>query len=80
MGNINIEEDDLSDEYDFMDEDEDAQQQRAQEKARRRLPQHKYKQLLQQVADRKIDEVCIELDDLASVRRYYGRRSSDCAC
>ncbi|TPX16430.1 mini-chromosome maintenance complex protein 7 [Thyridium curvatum] len=66
LGNINIDEDDLSDEYDFMDEDDEAHQRRMQEKARRRAPQHKYRDMLQQLANRKIDEVCIELDDLAA--------------
>jgi DNA replication licensing factor MCM7 len=68
LGDINIDEDDLSDEYDFMDDDEEAQQRRAQEKARKRAPQHKYKEILQNVADRKIQEVVIDLDDLATVR------------
>ncbi|KAJ9142117.1 DNA replication licensing factor MCM7 [Pleurostoma richardsiae] len=66
LGNINIDEDDLSDEYDFMDEDEDAQQRRQQEKARQRLPQYKYKDMLQKLADRQLDEVLIDLDDLAT--------------
>ncbi len=68
FGNISIDEDDLSDEYDFMDEDEDAQQRRVQEKARRKLPQFKYRNMLQRVADRELSEVQIDLDDLASVR------------
>ncbi|KAK3694302.1 MCM2/3/5 family-domain-containing protein [Podospora appendiculata] len=66
LGNINIDEDDLSDEYDFMDEDDETQQQRLQEKARRRAPQHKYKDILQQLADRKANEIVIDLDDLHS--------------
>ncbi|KAK3335737.1 MCM2/3/5 family-domain-containing protein [Cercophora scortea] len=66
LGNINIDEDDLSDEYDFMDEDDETQQQRLQEKARRRVPQHKYKDILQQLADRKTNEIVIDLDDLYS--------------
>jgi len=69
LGNINIDEDDLSDDYDFMDEDEGAQQRRQQEKARRKTPQHKYKEMLQELADRKIDEVVIELDDLQSYEK-----------
>lgn len=68
LGNINIDEDDLSDEYDFMDEDDEVHQRRLQEKARRRTPQHKYKDMLQQLKDRKTDEFLIDLDDLASVR------------
>ncbi|KAK3394204.1 MCM2/3/5 family-domain-containing protein [Podospora didyma] len=69
LGNINIDEDDLSDEYDFMDEDDDAQQRRQRERAQKRTPQHKYKDMLQLLADRKLDEVVIELDDLQSFER-----------
>lgn len=67
LGDINIDDDDLSDDYDFMDEDDNAQQQRAREK-RSRTPQHKYKDMLQELADRKLHEVVIDLDDLHSVR------------
>jgi DNA replication licensing factor MCM7 len=63
LGNINIDEDDLSDEYDFMDEDDNAQQQRRRQKEKQ-APRHKYKDMLQQLADRKISEVVIDLDDL----------------
>ncbi|KAK1783647.1 MCM2/3/5 family-domain-containing protein [Copromyces sp. CBS 386.78] len=67
LGNIDINEDDLSDdEYDFMDEDDDAQEQRRRERARRRAPRHKYKELLQELADRNINEMVIDLDDLQS--------------
>lgn len=80
LGNINIDDDDLSDEYDFMDEDEGAAQRRAQEKEARRKPQHKYRQLLQQLADRKINEICVDLDDLSSVRgrasKHYNNSDS----
>jgi DNA replication licensing factor MCM7 len=68
MGGISIEqeeEDDLSDEYDFMD-DEDPQA-RAREKAAQRGPIHKYVEVMQLVADRKQDEIVVDLDDLASV-------------
>ncbi len=50
-----------------MDEDEEASRRRQQEKARKRAPQYTYKDVLQQVSDRKLDEICIDLDDLASV-------------
>lgn len=50
------------DEYDFMDESDDATGNR-----RSRDPKHKYMQLLQDIADRKIDQVIIELDDLDEV-------------
>ncbi|KAK4165773.1 DNA replication licensing factor mcm7 [Cladorrhinum sp. PSN259] len=66
LGNINIDEDDISDEYDFMDEDDDGEQQRrrAQDKAQKRAPRHKYKDMLQELADRKTNEAVIELDDI----------------
>lgn len=67
MGDITIDEDDLSDEYDFMDEDDEAVQRRRQDREKRRTPQHKYKELLQQLADRTIDEITIDLDDVAVV-------------
>ncbi|KAI1779557.1 DNA replication licensing factor mcm7 [Hypoxylon cercidicola] len=65
IGQINIDEDDLSDEYDFMDEDDEAQERRRREKAASKLPKHKYADAMQKLADRTIDEVLIELDDLA---------------
>jgi DNA replication licensing factor MCM7 len=68
LGGITIEEDDLSDEYDFMDEDEEATQRRQQEKESRRTPQLKYRNMLQKLANREIEEITIELDDLAEVR------------
>lgn len=73
MGNITIDEDDLSDEYDFMDEDEQAGQRRRQDKERQKTPQYKYKKLLQQLADREIDEMRIDLDDLAAVGQLTTR-------
>ncbi|KAI6522277.1 hypothetical protein MCOR10_005682 [Pyricularia oryzae] len=66
LGDIAIDDDDLSDDYDFMDEDDEAAQRRQQKKARQKGPRHKYRDLLQELADRKVDEVVIDLDDLAS--------------
>ncbi|KAI0394835.1 DNA replication licensing factor mcm7 [Xylariaceae sp. FL0594] len=66
IGQINIDDDDLSDEYDFMDQDDDAHEQRRREKAASKLPKHKYAEMLQKLADRSIDEVLIELDDLVT--------------
>ncbi|KEZ46419.1 DNA replication licensing factor mcm7 [Scedosporium apiospermum] len=70
FGDISIEEDGLSDEYDFLDEDEEAQGRRRQERLeraqRRRGPHHKYKEILQDLADRKVQEVTIDLNELAS--------------
>ena len=69
LGNVTIDDDDLSDDYDFVDEDDGAQQRRQAEKARRKATQYKYKDLLQKLADRQAEEICIELDDLETVRR-----------
>ncbi|KAL7818182.1 MCM2/3/5 family domain-containing protein [Trichoderma aethiopicum] len=66
LGNITIDEDDLSDEDDLMDEDDQTRQRRQQERAKRKTPQHKYSDMLQLLADRKIDEFAIDLDDLAA--------------
>ncbi|KAI0596622.1 DNA replication licensing factor mcm7 [Biscogniauxia sp. FL1348] len=66
IGQINIDEDDLSDEYDFMDEDDNARERRRRERASSKLPKHKYADMMQKLADRSIDEVLIEMDDIAS--------------
>ncbi|KAH6619526.1 MCM2/3/5 family-domain-containing protein [Chaetomium sp. MPI-SDFR-AT-0129] len=68
LGSINIDEDDLSDEYDFMDEDDNAQrqQQRRHQRPEKQAPRHKYRDMLQQLADRKISEVVVDLDDLSA--------------
>ncbi|RKK76892.1 DNA replication licensing factor mcm7 [Fusarium oxysporum] len=64
LGNITIGEDDLDDEYDLMEEDgQDANRQQAKERC---APQYKYKNMLQQLSDRTIDEATIDLDDLAT--------------
>ena len=76
LGNVNIEEDDLSDEYDFMDDDDDAQQRRRAEKTRRRAPQYKYMDIMQKLANREIEEVCIDLEDLATVRPTSSARDA----
>jgi DNA replication licensing factor MCM7 len=68
MGDLNLQDDNLSDEYDFMD-DEDSEgrttRQRAQNRAKE--PKLKYLELLQSIADRYEDEITIDLDDLAKV-------------
>lgn len=69
MGDITIDEDDLSDEYDFMDDEETAVNRRRQDKKRQREPEHKYRETLQMLADRTVDEITIDLDDLSTVRR-----------
>lgn len=72
IGQISIDEDDLSDEDDFMDEDGEAAQhdRRRKKAAQRQQPKHKYVELMQQLADRAIDEVLIDLDDIVSVSKH----------
>jgi len=65
LGDITIDEDELSD--DAMDEDTESVNRRRQEKQHQREPQHKYMDLLQRLADRTIQEIVIDLDDLATV-------------
>jgi DNA replication licensing factor MCM7 len=65
---MNIDEDDLSDEYDFMDDDdEEGQNARRQPTSQAKMPKLKYLDLLQKVADRYEEEITIDLDDLAKV-------------
>jgi hypothetical protein len=55
-----------------MDDDNgEARERSRQEKENRRTPQHKYKLLLQQLADRTIDEITIDLDDVHAVSNAY---------
>lgn len=65
LGNINIGEDDLDDEYDFMDDDD--QDEDRQGNGNRKKPYHKYRDMMRQLADRKIEEVLVDLDDLTQV-------------
>lgn len=66
IGQINIDEDDLSDDDDLMDEDDGSHERRRREKAASKQPNHKYADIMQKLADRSIDEVLIELDDLVT--------------
>lgn len=54
-----------------MDEDDEAHERRRREKATARLPKHKYADLMQKLADRTIDKVLIELDDISQVRLIH---------
>ncbi|TVY86704.1 DNA replication licensing factor [Lachnellula willkommii] len=70
LGDMNIDEDDLSDEYDFMDEDDDeGQNSQRQARSKAKMPKLKYLDLLQKVADRYEEEITIDLDDLAKYDR-----------
>lgn len=48
------------------DDDEEETRRRAEREAKKQ-PYHKYKEIMRRLADRKIDEVLIELDDLQQV-------------
>ncbi|KAH0541898.1 hypothetical protein FGG08_003618 [Glutinoglossum americanum] len=65
LQDLNIEDGDLSDEYDFMDdvEGDDTSRRRARRGAEGE-PKLKYKNLLQEIANRTKSEITIELDDL----------------
>ncbi|KAH7417392.1 MCM2/3/5 family-domain-containing protein [Cadophora sp. MPI-SDFR-AT-0126] len=63
---MNIDEDDFSDDYDFMDDDDDeGQESRRRARVQPKVPKLKYMEVLQKVADRYEDEITIDLDDLA---------------
>ena len=64
---MNIDDDDISDEYDFAESDEEAQEARRAARKLASMPHTKYMDILQQVANRQQDEVTIELDDLFEV-------------
>ena len=68
LGNLNLDEDDISDDYDFMDDaEEQSSGRRGMSSSRNREPRRKYLEVLQKVADREVSEICIDLDDLAEV-------------
>ena len=62
LGNINIADDDLSDDEDLMVDDNTPRRRKE-----RSAPTHKYQEILQRLADRKQSEIMIDLDDLYTV-------------
>ena len=69
LQDLNIDEDGLSDEYDFMDDAADGNgvARSTHRNGRAQDPKKKYMEILQKVADRQLSEICIELDDLEVV-------------
>ncbi|PMD39551.1 MCM-domain-containing protein [Hyaloscypha variabilis F] len=65
LSDMNIDEDDFSDEYDFMDDDDEEGNARREARSQAKVPKLKYKDLLQKIADRYEEEITIDLDDLA---------------
>ena len=68
LQDLNIDEDGLSDEYDFMDDLGNGKESRT--RGQFPAPKKKYMDMLQKVVDRRINEVVIELDDLDNVRSF----------
>ena len=66
LEDLDLDGDGTSDEYDFMDDVTDGKETRQRNSASRE-PKRKYMDLLQKVADRQLNEVAIELDDLDNV-------------
>ena len=63
-----MEEDSLSDEYDFIDDVEDGVPGRNTRRSQQdNNPKLKYMKILQEVADRVKDQIVVELDDLRAV-------------
>lgn len=68
---LNINEDDLSDEYDMMDDSDDP----APAGSNSRNGKQKYLQMLQEVADRERQDIVIDLNDLEAVSDVDTARS-----
>ena len=66
LQDLNLDEDGLSDEYDFMDDVGNGKEPR-QRDGQFSQPRKKYMDLLQKVANRQTNQVTIELDDLDNV-------------
>lgn len=69
---LQLDDDNTSDEYDFMDDLADEARQRTRSK-RMHDASSKYMVLLQEIADRFASQVTIELDDLKAVRLIMNR-------
>ncbi|RDA90363.1 hypothetical protein CP533_3366 [Ophiocordyceps camponoti-saundersi (nom. inval.)] len=63
LGDITIDDDDLSDDDELMHEVDGVEPRRKQQRSE---PRHIYKEMMQELADRKINEVMIQLDDVAA--------------
>lgn len=74
---LNLGEDGLSDEYDFMDDvDDRTSTQRSRRQGRSRNPKPKYMQMLQDVADRVTSEILIDLNDLEAYEKSLGEEAN----
>lgn len=73
MEDLNIDGNRTSDEYDFMDDVEDEEGAETRGARRRREPKLKYMQILQDIANRDVNNIVIELDDLEVVGSHRTR-------
>ncbi|KAF2156778.1 DNA replication licensing factor CDC47 [Myriangium duriaei CBS 260.36] len=76
LQSLNLNQDDADSDYDLDDADEDAQP-RTDGTTRRQKTKLKYMDLLQDVADRKISNVLIELDDLELYEKSLGDQAKE---
>jgi DNA replication licensing factor MCM7 len=65
---LNIDEDGLSDEYDFMEDAAEAGGNSTTRRGAGKETNYKYMEMLQKVANRELDEILVDLDDLNTVR------------
>ena len=83
LEDLNIDEDGLSDEYDFMDDAIQGNVVRPRQRGSSgKGSEKKYMEILQRVADRKESEISIELDDLdvvSNVRISKTNRAHNCS-
>lgn len=75
LESLNIDEDDLSDEYVMVDDERDGNR-TVRRPGQGGQTKKKYMEMLQKVADRQISEVTIELDDLEKVCVLYSSSMS----
>ncbi|MCJ1311588.1 Mcm2-7 hexameric complex component [Agyrium rufum] len=74
LQNLNLDEDGLSDEYDFMDDVAEGNG-NARPARSSKDPKKKYMEKLQQIANRQLSEICIELDDLDTYEKSLNDES-----
>lgn len=75
LQDLNLDDDGLSDEYDFMEDVGNGKESR-QRGGQPAAPRRKYMDMLQKVADRQLNQVTIELDDLDNVSLCAGEPRS----
>ncbi|KJZ80586.1 DNA replication licensing factor mcm7 [Hirsutella minnesotensis 3608] len=64
LGDVTIDDDDFSDDDDLMRDGQDSGNGRIRDKERQRASRYKYQEMLQKLADRALNEIIVDLDDL----------------